>query len=140
MHLATDTPTVSRARRQATFSRQMFAVLAAAFTLSIGHTLYAWAADLENPDFTVRTPLTWIFYAVAVAMTGLSLSERTWARWSVQAFLVLVLIIGVFYYPQTFEPHQQTVFGWFENDVYIGLLIVAAYLGVLRLRRVDLVG
>ena len=30
------------------------------------------------------------------------------------------------------------MFGWFENDVYVGLLVVATYLGVLRLRRVTL--
>ena len=40
----------------------------------------------------------------------------------------------MFYYPTTFGPEQQTVFGWFENDVYVGLLAVATYLGVQRWR------
>ncbi|ROO86603.1 hypothetical protein EDD29_4176 [Actinocorallia herbida] len=122
-----------------TYSRQMFAVLAAAFTLSVVHTGYAWAADLESPDFNVRTPLAWIFYAVCFGMTALSRNDKRWAQWTVQVFLVVVLVIGVFVYPQMFELRQQTVFGWFENDVYVGLLIVATYLSVLRLRRVDLV-
>ena len=49
-------------------------------------------------------------------------------------FIASVLLIGVFYYPTTFGPEQQTVFGWFENDVYLGLLVVAGYLGVQRWR------
>ncbi|GAA3221578.1 hypothetical protein [Actinocorallia longicatena] len=127
------------ARRQATGSRQIFLVLASAFTLSVTHTVYAWASGLESPDFTVRSPLTWLFYGVAFAMTALSPDARRWARWTVQIFLAVMLLISVFVYPQTFEPHQQTVFGWFENDVYVGLLILAAYLSTLRLRQVDVV-
>lgn len=117
----------------------MFAVLTAAFTLSVVHTGYPWLAGLENPDFSVRSPITWIFYAVAFGMIGRTLRPQRWAQWLVQIFLAVVLAIGLFVYSQTFEPHQQTVFGWFENDVYIGLLVLATYLGVLRLRRVDLV-
>ena len=49
-------------------------------------------------------------------------------------FLASILVIAVFYYPTTFGPEQQTVFGWFENDVYVGLLAVATYLGVARWR------
>jgi uncharacterized membrane protein YbhN (UPF0104 family) len=49
-------------------------------------------------------------------------------------YLGLLLVVAVFYYPTTFVPRQQTTFGWFENDVYTGLLMVALYLGVGRLR------
>ncbi len=49
-------------------------------------------------------------------------------------FLAAVLGIEAFYYPTTFGVEQQTVFGWFENDVYVGLLVTATYLGVVRLR------
>jgi len=49
-----------------------------------------------------------------------------------------VLGIAFFYYPTVFGLEQQTVFGWFENDVYVGLLVVATYLGALRLRRTTL--
>lgn len=124
--------------RLARYPRQMAAVLTAAFTLSVVHTLYAWIRGLENPDFTVSSPVTWTFYGVAFGMAALCLHRERWAQWVVQVFLALTLIVAVFVYPQTFEPHQQTVFGWFENDVYVGLLCVAAYLGVQRLRRVTL--
>jgi hypothetical protein len=36
------------------------------------------------------------------------------------------------------EAGEQTAFGWFENDVYIGLLILAEYLCIQRLRNVTL--
>jgi peptidoglycan/LPS O-acetylase OafA/YrhL len=127
-----------RQRRQARYSRQMFGILIAAFTLSVVHTVYAWVADLENPDFSVRSPVTWIFYAVAFGMAAMALRSERWAQWLVQVYLAAVLAIGVFVYPQTFEPRQQTVFGWFENDVYVGLLFLATYLGILRLRRGEL--
>ena len=51
----------------------------------------------------------------------------------------MLLYVSVFYYPTTFEPRQQTTFGWFENDVYTGLLMIAFYLVVMRLRRITLV-
>jgi hypothetical protein len=78
------------------------------------------------------------FYTVAFAVTALARQERRWAQLVVTGFLVLVLAIGIFYYPTTFGPRQQTVFGWFENDVYLGLLTVAFYLSIQRLRRVTL--
>ena len=33
----------------------------------------------------------------------------------------VLLVVAVFWYPTTFVPRQQTVFGGFENDVYTGL-------------------
>jgi len=47
-------------------------------------------------------------------------------------------LVAVFYYPTTFTARQQTVFGWFENDVYTGLLMIAAYLSAQRLRGITL--
>jgi hypothetical protein len=44
--------------------------------------------------------------------------------------------VAVFWYPTTFTLRQQTTFGWFENDVYTGLLMIALYLGAHRLRGV----
>jgi hypothetical protein len=53
----------------------------------------------------------------------------------VVAVTVLILIaVGIFYYPTVFPPSAQTPFAWFENDVYVGLLILAEYLCVQRLR------
>ena len=129
---------IATERRRA-YGPHIFGVLLAAFSLSVVHTVYAWLAGIEDPGFTVTTPVTWIFYTVAFAVTVLARRDQRWAQITVVAFLVLVLLIGVFYYPTTFGPRQQTVFGWFENDVYLGLLTVGLYLGVLRLRGVTLV-
>ncbi|HEY5788844.1 MAG TPA: hypothetical protein VIT65_29145 [Microlunatus sp.] len=125
--------------RQTTYRGQVVAIMLAAFTLSVVHTVYAWLAGIADPGFTVTSPLAWIFYLVAFAVTGLALREERWAQLVVLGFLVLVLLIGVFYYPMMFLPHQQTIFGWFENDVYLGLLMLSFYLSIQRFRRVALV-
>ena len=57
-----------------------------------------------------------------------------WAQIGVLAYLVVLLAISVFYYPTTFTAEKQTVFGWFENDVYVGLLMIAVYLMAGRVR------
>lgn len=124
--------------RTSTYGRQMSGVLVAAFSLSVVHTVYAWVQGIEDPTFTVDTPLAWGFYAVAFGVAALALRTERWAQLVVLGYLVTVLGIAFFYYPTTFGVEQQTVFGWFENDVYVGLLVVATYLGVLRLRRVTL--
>jgi hypothetical protein len=114
-------------------------VLLATFTLSVVHTIYTWRSGLEDPDFNVTSPLAYCFYGVAFAMTALSRKDARVAQVSVTAYLVAVLGIAIFYYPTTFTLEQQTTFGWFENDVYIGLLVTALILSVLRLRRAALV-
>jgi uncharacterized membrane protein HdeD (DUF308 family) len=87
----------------------------------------------------VTTPLAWGFYAVAFAMARLARRDRHWAVRTVAAYLVMLLGIAVFSYPVTFTAEKQTVFGWFENDVYVGLLVTAFVLQVLRPRDVQLV-
>jgi len=131
-------PGTNAAARTSTYGRQMSGVLVAAFALSVVHTIYAWVAGIEDPTFTVDTPLAWGFYAVAFGMAALARRNEQWAQLTVIAYLVTVLGIAFFYYPTTFGAEQQTVFGWFENDVYVGLLVTATYLGVLRLRRTTL--
>ena len=105
--------------------RHMSGVLVGAFSLSVVHTVYAWVEGIEDPTFTVDTPLAWGFYVVAFAMAALARRSQRWAQLVVLAYLVVVLGIALFYYPTTFGPEQQTVFGWFENGVYVGLLFVA---------------
>jgi len=112
----------------------MFGVMLAAFALSVVHTVYAAVAGIEDPTFTVTTPLAWGFYAVAFAVSALARRPGRAAQATVLAFLAAILVIALFYYPTTFGPEQQTAFGWFENDVYVGLLAVATYLGVQRWR------
>ena len=72
-------------------------------------------------------------------MAAVARRTERWAQLTVLAFLATVLVIALFYYPTTFGVEKQTVFGWFENDVYVGLLVTATYLGVLRMRRTALV-
>jgi hypothetical protein len=125
--------------RTSTYGRHMSGVLAAAFTLSAGHTVYAWVEGIEDPTFTVTTPLAWAFYVVGFGFARLARRAGRVAQVSVVAYLAVLLGTSVFYYPTTFGPAQQTTFGWFENDVYVGLLITATYLGVQRLRRKALI-
>lgn len=133
------TRSTSQSVRQIAYRTQLAVIMLAAFSLSVVHTIYAWLAGIEDPGFTVSTPLAWIFYVVAFAVTALVLREERWAQLTVLAFLVLILLIGIFYYPTMFEPRQQTIFGWFENDVYLGLLMLALYLGIQRFRGVTLI-
>ena len=131
-------PGIRVTTRTSTYGRQMSGVLVAAFTLSVVHTIYAWVAGIEDPTFTVDTPLAWGFYAVAFGMAALVRRNERWAQLTVLAYLATVLGIAFFYYPTVFGVEQQTVFGWFENDVYVGLLVTATYLGAVRLRRTTL--
>ena len=139
------TPTTTPSReaapivRQATYRRQIAAIMGAAFSLSVVHTIYAWLGGIAEPTFTLTTPLAWIFYLVAFAVTALALRDDRWAQLVVQGYLVLIVLIGIFYYPMTFQPRQQTIFGWFENDVYLGLLMLSLYLSIQRFRGVALV-
>ena len=116
-----------------TAGRRLPIVLLIAFSLSLVHTIYAAIAGLAAPDFTVSTPTTWLFYALGFGSVGLARLEARWAQRAVLCYLAVVLGVALFYYPTTFEPRQQTAFGWFENDVYTGLLMLAAYLTIERL-------
>ena len=133
--LTTQTLTASATR---SYGSVVSNVLLAAFGLSVVHTVYAWQSGLEDPDFTVTTPLAWAFYAVAFLVAFVTRREGHRLAWVVAAYLVLLLGIALLYYPVTFTPEKQTVFGWIENDVYVGLLVTALVLQVLRLRHVTL--
>ena len=114
-------------------------LLVAAFSLSVIHTVYAGLSGLEDPDFTVTSPLTWVFYLVAFGVAALARLDSRAAQITVLGYLVVILGVSVFYYPTTFTLEQQTTFGWLENDVYTGLLLTSLILSVLRLRRRALV-
>jgi hypothetical protein len=125
--------------RRISYGAAVSTFMVAAFTLSVGHTIYAELSGLEDPDFTVTTPTTWIFYLAGFAMAALARREARAAQVGVTAYLVAILGVSVFYYPTTFTLEHQTTFGWFENDVYTGLLLTSLILSVLRLRRRALV-
>lgn len=125
--------------RRTRYGSAVPALLVAAFTLSVVHTIYARLSGLEDPGFTVTTPTTWIFYAVGFAVAFLARHDSRTAQITVAGYLVVLLGVSMFYYPTTFTLEQQTTFGWFENDLYTGLLLTSLYLSVLRLRRRSLV-
>jgi surface polysaccharide O-acyltransferase-like enzyme len=136
---ATGHPTRTRAGSRMSYGTEISRFLVAAFTLSVVHTCYAWFSGLQDDRFTINTPVAWVFYAVGFASAFLARRDARWAQWTMLAYLAVLLYVSVFFYPTTFVAKQQTTFGWFENDVYTGLLMIAFYLVVLRLRGIALV-
>lgn len=124
--------------RTVDISRQQSHVLLTAFSLSTTHTVYAHVMGLASPDFTITMPTTWAFYAVGFGLAALARRSELRIQRLVVGLLALLVGVGVFLYPTTFTPEQQTVFGWFENDVYVALLVLGLYLGIQRLRGVSL--
>ena len=113
----------------------MSALLLSAFALSAGYTVWTTATGLADDGFTATAPGVWLFYAVMTAASLAVRSDRLAAWWTLAVLLPLLLLVGIFVYPSTFTAEHQTPLGWFENDVYLGLLMVATYLTVQRLRR-----
>ena len=132
------TRTAAAPARTSSYGGRIAVVLVVAFALSATHTVYSYVVGIGDPSFTVTTPVAYVFYAVGFGSAALARSHARWAQVTLLVYLAVLLYVAVFWYPTTFEPRQQTVFGWFENDVYTGLLMIAAYLGVLRLRGVVL--
>ncbi len=97
-----DDPSRATAVRTATYGRHLSGILAVAFTLSAGHTVYAWVEGIEDPTFTVTTPLAWAFYVVGFGSAVLARRTGRVAQVSLLAYLAALLGISVFYYPTTF--------------------------------------
>ena len=125
--------------RSVRYGAAIFALMLSAFSLSVVHTIYASASGLEDPEFNVKTPLAWVFYVVAFGVTALARRDSRVSQYIVTGYLTAIMGIAVFYYPTSFTLEQQTTFGWFENDVYVGLLLTALVLSVFRLARRALV-
>lgn len=123
--------------RSRTYRHQVAVVLAAAFSLSLAYTVIVTVTG-AHAGYSLGDPLLWLFYAFGFGLVGLVLRERLWAWWSVGAGVLLLIAAGVFYYPTRFPPSAQTPLGWLENDIYMGLLVVALYLCAQRLRRITL--
>jgi hypothetical protein len=85
-----------------------------------------------------REPVLYILYGVLWGLVALARIDRRVGWWTIAATLALLIAIGIFYYPTIFVAAWQTPFGWFENDVYMGLLILAEYLTIQRLRGVTI--
>jgi cytochrome bd-type quinol oxidase subunit 2 len=125
------------ARKRRSYSIQVSGVLAAAFALSLAYSVIVTLTG-SHEGYGLGYPTLWIFYAVGFGLAAMALTDRIWAWWVVAVTVLILIAVGIFYYPTVFPPSAQTPFAWFENDVYMGLLILAEYLCVQRLRNVDI--
>jgi hypothetical protein len=105
--------------------RPVAGVLLAAYLLSIAYTIWSSATGVAPAAFSVSSPGAWAAYAVGLAVTALALKDGRAARLVVTGWLVLSIAVALFVYPQAFTPAHQTAFGFVENDLYTGLLLVA---------------
>ena len=108
-----------------TAGRPVAVVMLAAYLLSIAYTIWSSATGVAPAAFSVSSPGAWAAYAVGLAVTALALRDGRAARGVVTGWLVLSIVIGLLVYPQAFTPEHQTAFGFVENDLYTGLLLVA---------------
>jgi cytochrome bd-type quinol oxidase subunit 2 len=119
------------------YRTQVAGVLVAAFTLSLAYSVTVTLTG-SHEGYGMADPTLWVFYTVGFGLAALSLTDRVWAWWVIAAVVLVLILVGIFYYPTIFPPSAQTAFAWFENDVYVGLLVLAEYLCVQRLRNVSL--
>jgi peptidoglycan/LPS O-acetylase OafA/YrhL len=124
-------------RRRSPYHTQVAGVLAAAFALSLAYSAIVTVTG-SHEGYGLGDPILWAFYAVGFGLAALALADRMWAWWVVAVAVLALIAVGIFYYPTVFPPSAQTAFAWFENDVYVGLLILAEYLCVQRLRGVEI--
>jgi cytochrome bd-type quinol oxidase subunit 2 len=124
--------------KRSTYRTQVAGVLAAAFTISLAYSVIVTLTG-SHEGYTLAEPsILWVHFPVGYGLVALALTDRTWAWWTVAAVVLALIAVGILYYPTIFPPSAQTTLAWFENDVYMGLLILAEYLCVQRLRGVDL--
>jgi hypothetical protein len=114
--------------------QQVAVVLAAAFALSACHLGFVTLTGLLPGRLADAGPLPWAITLAGFATAGLVLTDRTWA-WRTAAALIVVFIgIGITRYEALLVPGLLTAVGWLQNDVHIGLLGLAGYLCLRRLR------
>jgi hypothetical protein len=114
--------------------RQVALVLGAAFTLSAGYQGILTLTGLLPGRLADVGPALWVIPLAGFATVGLVLTDRTWA-WCTAAVLIVVFIgIGIMRYEALLVPGLLTAVGWLQNDIHIGLLGLAGYLCVRRLR------
>src|SRR5215203_7058200 len=120
-----------------------FWTLTAAFVISAFYQLYR-SALMEVPEYDAFTPTTGIVYAAFIGVSALVLTDRRWAWWIVSVLVVLLLLLGVFWYypvvvPARIEAGAMGQVGWLEGSVYMGLLFVGGFVCLLNLQGVRLV-
>jgi hypothetical protein len=118
----TSTPTSAVSRSS---GRPVAVVLLAAYLLSIAYTIWSSITGVAPAAFSVSSPGAWAAYTVGLGVTALALKEGRVPRLVVSGWLVLSIAVALLVYPQAFTPEHQTAFGFVENDLYTGLLLVA---------------
>jgi hypothetical protein len=114
-----------------------FWTLAAAFVISALYQLYR-SALMEVPEYDAFTLTTGIVYAAFIGVSALVLTGRRWAWWIVSVLVLLLVLLGVFWYypvvvPARIEAGAMGLVGWLEGTIYMGLLFVAGFICVLNL-------
>jgi peptidoglycan/LPS O-acetylase OafA/YrhL len=127
-------PPARPAGRALSYRSQTGIAVLIAFALSATYTIYLTTAGTADANFDATAPAAWAFYAVGFSLVALARSTRRAAVWTLAAALTVLISVALFLYPSTFTAAQQTTFGWFENDVYTGLLMLALYLTIQDLR------
>jgi hypothetical protein len=120
-----------------------FWTLAVALVISAVYQLYR-SAFMEIPRYDAFTPTTGLVYASLIGISALVLTDRRWAWWVVCVLVVLLVLVGVFWYypvvvPARIEAGAMGLVGWLEGSVYMGLLFVAGFVCLLKLGGVRLV-
>jgi hypothetical protein len=128
----------ARGRAEHPYHTQVSCILAATFTLSLAYTIGTWIAGEPYNTVDPTQPSTVLVYAVGFGLAALVRLDKTWIWGVVLAAVAALLAIGMLYYPTLYVPEAQHTLGWIENDLYLGLLLLAAYLCIQRLRRVSL--
>jgi len=120
-----------------------FWTLATAFVISALYQLYR-SVLMEVPQYDAFTLTTGIVYASLIGVSALVLTNRSWAWWVVSGLVVLLVLVGVFWYypvvvPARIEAGAMGLVGWLEGSVYMGLLFVGGFVCLLNLQGVRLV-
>jgi hypothetical protein len=120
-----------------------FWTLAAAFVISAVYQLYR-SAFMEIPQYDAFTLTTAVVYASLIGVSALVLTNRRWAWWVVSVLVLLLVLVGVFWYspvvvPARIEAGAMGLVGWLEASVYMGLLFVGGFVCLLNLLGVRLV-
>ena len=114
-----------------------FWTLAGALVISALYQLYR-SAFMDIPQYDAFTVITGLVYAAFICLSALVLTDRRWAWWIVSVLVLLVLLVGAFWYypvvvPARLEAGAMGLVGWLEGSIYMGLLFVAGFICILNL-------
>lgn len=125
-------PVVGRPRRDGV---PVALVMGTAMALSGGYLGSLALVGLLPGGLAELGPAMWATPVAGLGAAALVLTERTWAWWTASLLIPALIGVGVTLYGILLAPGLQTAIGWFQNDVCIGLLVLAEYLCVQHLRR-----